>query len=125
MDKVWHSKDRPDLGGLKIKHLSNYPRKQGYHCRLRAIQNRVKLEDATWHWHPTGGPANRSTTEFLTQWTTFTNEMSKRTTFEKNCQKRLPLSGGTPGQATRGMCRLGRSRQGGAAIVIVGKSPGR
>jgi hypothetical protein len=53
-------KRRPDLGGLKIKHLSNYPRKQGYHCRLRAIQNRVKLEDATWH--PTGGPANRSTT---------------------------------------------------------------
>jgi hypothetical protein len=63
--------------------------------------------------------------EFLTQWTTCTNEMSKRTTFEKICQKRLPLSGGIPGQATCGTYRLGRSRQEGAAFVIAAKSPGR
>jgi hypothetical protein len=66
-----------------------------------------------------------SNIEFLTHWTTCTNEMSKRTTFENICQKIPPLSGGTPGQATHGTCRLGQSRQGGAAIVITGMVPGR
>jgi hypothetical protein len=44
----------------------------------------------------------------------------KRTTSEKDCQKRPVLSGGTPGQATRGTCRLGQSRQGGAATYVAG-----
>jgi hypothetical protein len=59
--------------------------------------------------------------EFLTDWTTCTNEMAKKTTYEKYCQKE-PLLGG---QATRGTCRLGQSRQEGAAIPKAGMFPGR
>jgi hypothetical protein len=60
--------------------------------------------------------------EFLTEETTCTNEMSKETTSENHCQKRPPTSGGTPGQPTRGTCRLGQCRQGGAAIPVSGRS---
>jgi hypothetical protein len=51
------------------------------------------------------------------------NLMSERTTSENFCQKRPLLSGGTPGQATRGTCRLGQCRQGGAATPIAGMWP--
>jgi hypothetical protein len=63
--------------------------------------------------------------EFLTDWTTCTNEMAKKTTCEKYCQKEPLLGGGTSGQATCGTCRLVRSRQEGAAIPKVGMFPGR
>jgi hypothetical protein len=39
--------------------------------------------------------------------------------------KRTPTGGGTSGQATRGTCRLGQRRQGGAAIPKSGMLPGR
>jgi hypothetical protein len=39
--------------------------------------------------------------EFLTDRTTCTNEMAKKTTSEKYYQKGPPLGGGTSGQATR------------------------
>jgi hypothetical protein len=58
--------------------------------------------------------------EFLTKQTTCASVLAKRTTSEKDCQKRPVLSGGTPGQATRGTCRLGQSRQGGAATCVAG-----
>jgi hypothetical protein len=58
--------------------------------------------------------------EFLTEETTCTNEMAKETTSENICQKRPLLSGGTPGQATRGTCRLGQCRQGLAAVPSSG-----
>jgi hypothetical protein len=48
--------------------------------------------------------------EFLTYETTCTNEMAKRTTSEKFCQKTPPANGGTLAQATRGTCRLGQCR---------------
>jgi hypothetical protein len=41
--------------------------------------------------------------EFLTYETTCINEMAKRTTFEKICQKTPPGNGGTLAQATRPM----------------------
>jgi hypothetical protein len=47
--------------------------------------------------------------------------MAKKTTCEKYCQKEPLLGGGTSGQATRGTCRLGQSRQEGAAIPKAGK----
>jgi hypothetical protein len=75
-----------------------------------------KRMGAPWPWHPA--------LEFLTDWTSCTNEMLKRTTSEKFCQKRPPLSGGTSGQATRGTCRLGRRRHGGAATANAGMWPG-
>jgi hypothetical protein len=59
----------------------------------------------------------------LTEEITCTNEMSKETTSENICQKRPPRSGGTPGQATRGTCRLGRCRQGPAANAHAGMLP--
>jgi hypothetical protein len=60
--------------------------------------------------------------EFLTEETTCANVMSERTTSQNHCQKRPLRSGGTPRQATRGTCRLGQCRQGGAAIPISGRS---
>jgi hypothetical protein len=62
--------------------------------------------------------------EFLTHKTTCANVMSKRTTCENICQKRPPLGSGTSGQATRGMCRLGRRRHGHAATANAGMWPG-
>jgi hypothetical protein len=50
--------------------------------------------------------------------------MPKETTCENICQKRPLLSGGTPGQATRGTCRLGHRRQAPAAVRITGMCPG-
>jgi hypothetical protein len=61
--------------------------------------------------------------EFLTEETTCTNEMAKETTSENICQKRPLPSGGTPGQATRGTCRLGQCRQGPAAVPSSGMLP--
>jgi hypothetical protein len=49
--------------------------------------------------------------EFLAKKTTCASEMSKKTTYEKNCQKGPCLSGGTSGQATHVTCRLGQIRQ--------------
>jgi hypothetical protein len=59
-------------------------------------------------------------TEFLTHETTCASEMLEKTTCENFCQKRPPTSGGTPGQATRGTCRLGHCRQAPAAVAIGG-----
>jgi hypothetical protein len=50
--------------------------------------------------------------------------MLEKTTCEKFCQKRPPTSGGTPGQATCGTCRLGQCRQAPAAVRIAGMWPG-
>jgi hypothetical protein len=61
--------------------------------------------------------------EFLTEATTCTNEMAKETISENICQKRPLLSGGTPGQVTRGTCRLGQCRQGPAAVPSSGMLP--
>jgi hypothetical protein len=63
--------------------------------------------------------------EFLTNQTTCASVLSKRTTSQNYCQKRPALSGGTPGQAARGTCRLGQSRQGGAATPRAGMWLGR
>jgi hypothetical protein len=63
--------------------------------------------------------------EFLTNWTTCTNEIAKKTTCEKYCQKEPLLGSGTSGQATHGTRRLGQSRQEGAAIPKAGMFPGR
>jgi hypothetical protein len=63
---------------------------------------------------------NHPLREFLTHKTTCTNEMSKRTTFEKNCQKTPPGNGGTLAEATRGTCRLGQRRHHLAAITNSG-----
>jgi hypothetical protein len=63
--------------------------------------------------------------EFLTHKTTCANVMSKKTTSKNFCKKRPPLGGGTAGQATRGTCRLGQRRHGGAATAVSGTSPGR
>jgi hypothetical protein len=60
---------------------------------------------ATVHYYPRG--AMQHELEFLTHETTYINKMAKKTTFEIICQKTPPLSGGTPGQATRGTYRLG------------------
>jgi hypothetical protein len=86
-------------------------------------------------WPPPSGPAcasaRRSRTcsflwpwfwEFLTHETTCASEMLEKTTCEKFCQKRPPMSGGTPGQATRGTCRLGQCRQASAAVAVAGTS---
>jgi hypothetical protein len=48
--------------------------------------------------------------------------MLEKTTCRKICQKRPPTGGGTSGQATRGTCRLGRRRHGGAATANAGTS---
>jgi hypothetical protein len=61
--------------------------------------------------------------EFLTHQTTSTSERLEKTPSENYCQKGPPVSGGTPGQATRGTCRLGHRRQGGAATAIAGMWP--
>jgi hypothetical protein len=61
--------------------------------------------------------------EFLTHETTCTNEMAKRTTSEKFCQKTPPENGGTLAQATRGMCRLGQCRHHPAAVAKPGMWP--
>jgi hypothetical protein len=61
--------------------------------------------------------------EFLTHETTCINEMAKKTTSEIICQKTPPLSGGTPGQVTRGTCRLGQHRHAPAANAISGTLP--
>jgi hypothetical protein len=58
--------------------------------------------------------------EFLTNQTTCASVLSKRTTSEFFCQKRPPRGGGTPGQATRGTCRLGQCRQACAADANAG-----
>jgi hypothetical protein len=63
--------------------------------------------------------------EFLTEETIYINELSKKTTYQKNYQKRPSLSGGTSGQATRVACRLGQSRQAHAACPNAGMSPDR
>jgi hypothetical protein len=63
------------------------------------------------------------TAEFLTKQTTCASVLLKKTTSEKDCQKRPPSGGGTPGQATRGTCRLAQSRHGGAATPEAGNSP--
>jgi hypothetical protein len=62
--------------------------------------------------------------EFLTEETTSTSVLPERTTSEIFCQKRPPGSGGSEAQATRGTCRLGQSRQGGAAYAKPGRWPG-
>jgi hypothetical protein len=67
---------------------------------------------------------NAGVREFLTHKTTCANVMSERITSEIFCQRRPLLSGGTPRQATRGTCRLGQCRQGGAATTIAGMWPG-
>jgi hypothetical protein len=54
--------------------------------------------------------------EFLTHQTTCASEMLEKTTCEIFCQKGTPAGGGTFGQATRGTCRLGQRRHGGATI---------
>jgi hypothetical protein len=56
----------------------------------------------------------------LTHETTCASEMLEKTTCKNFCQKRPPTSGGTPGQATRGTCRLGQCRQAPAAVAIGG-----
>jgi hypothetical protein len=57
---------------------------------------------------------------WITHETTCASEMLEKTTYKKFCQKRPPTSGGTPGQATRGTCRLGQCRQAPAAVAIGG-----
>jgi hypothetical protein len=69
--------------------------------------------------HLVGNPKR----EFLTHKTTCTTEMLEKTTCPKICQKRPPISGGMAGQATRGTCRLGRCRHGGAASSVTGMWP--
>jgi hypothetical protein len=69
----------------------------------------------TKHWRH---PNNNEITEFLTHETTCASEMLEKTTCENFCQKRPPTSGGTPGQATRGTCRLGQCRQAPAAVAV-------
>jgi hypothetical protein len=59
--------------------------------------------------------------EFLTEETTCANVLSKKTPYEKNCQKRPLLGGGMSGQATRVTCRLGQSRHAPAATPKAGK----
>jgi hypothetical protein len=59
--------------------------------------------------------------EFLTEETSCPTEISKSAMSEKIWQKRPPLSGDTLGQVTFGTCRLGRSRQGGAAVGNAGR----
>jgi hypothetical protein len=78
------------------------------------------IMDSCWYWLL---PLRPKKSEFLTKKTTCTNVLSKRTTCKKNCQKRPPFSDGTSGQATRVACRLGRSRQGGAACTGSGMLP--
>jgi hypothetical protein len=56
----------------------------------------------------------------LTHKTTCTSEMLEKTTCRKICEKRPSTGGGTPGQATRGTCRLGRRRQVHAATAKAG-----
>jgi hypothetical protein len=51
--------------------------------------------------------------------------MSKRTSYENIYQKGPPKGGGTSGQVTRGTCRLGQRRQGGAANPKSGMLSGR
>jgi hypothetical protein len=63
--------------------------------------------------------------EFLTHETTCINGMAKKITSEIICQNTPPLSGGTPGQATRGTCRLGQRRHEPAASAISGTMPSR
>jgi hypothetical protein len=58
--------------------------------------------------------------EFSMKRTTCTSEMLKRTTYKKNCQKGLPLSDGTSGQATRVTCHLGQIWQTLTVIVETG-----
>jgi hypothetical protein len=60
--------------------------------------------------------------EFLTHKTTCASEMLEKTTCRKICQKRPLRVAGTAGQATRGTCRLGRRRHGGAATANAGTS---
>jgi hypothetical protein len=74
-------------------------------------------------WIRIGG-ARRCGREFLTHQTTCASEMLEKTTCEIFYQKRPPVDGGTPGQATRGTCRLGQCRQAPAAVRIAGMWPG-
>jgi hypothetical protein len=69
-------------------------------------------------------PTETSTNKFLTHKTTCASEMLEKTTCRKICQKRPPTGGGTSGQTTRGTCRLGRRRHGGAATKNAGMWPG-
>jgi hypothetical protein len=55
--------------------------------------------------------------------TTCASEILEKTTCEKFCQKGPPTSGGTPGQATRGTCRLDQWRQAPAADAKPGMWP--
>jgi hypothetical protein len=59
----------------------------------------------------------------LTHETTRASEMLEKTTCEIFCQKGPPTDGGTPGQATRGTCRLGQCRQAPAADAKPGMFP--
>jgi hypothetical protein len=59
----------------------------------------------------------------LTHKTICANEMLKRTTSEKICQKTPPGNGGTLAQATRGTCRLGQYRHHLAAVAKPGMWP--
>jgi hypothetical protein len=91
---------------------------------IRLVTLLVDLDIIACSIHDFGGILFlASVLEFLTEETTCTNEMSKETTPENICQKRPPRSGGTPGQATRGTCRLGRCRQGPAANAHAGMLP--
>jgi hypothetical protein len=78
----------------------------------------MELSTRTWlatyiNCHPLG-------LEFLTHETTCASEMLEKTTCEIFCQKRPPMSGGTPGQATRDTCRRCHCRQAPAAVAIAG-----
>jgi hypothetical protein len=77
----------------------------------------------TAHVHGAINEARAVCSEFLTHETTCLSEMLEKTTYENFCQKRPPTSGGTPGQATRGTCRLGQGRQAPAAVAVAGMRP--
>jgi hypothetical protein len=53
----------------------------------------------------------------LTKKTTSVNELSKKTTYKKICQKTPPLGGGKSGQLTGGTCHHWQSRHVLAAIA--------
>jgi hypothetical protein len=84
------------------------PRASGFSARQQVQQTQGGRE----------GGLQSNKLEFLTHETTCASEMLEKTTCEIFCQKRPPTSGGTPGQATRGTCRLGR--QAPAAVAIAG-----
>jgi hypothetical protein len=69
-----------------------------------------------WSRHSCGG-CSLNNGIFDEKITSVNNELSKKTTYKKNCQKRPPLGGGKSGQLTRGTCRHWQSRHVLAAIA--------